>query len=91
MGWLFYTDGRVEKSEFGYGPVETRARWKKKGRLVIRTKKYEGREKTEKYELTFGGKQIKLVTDVEGQRPAPPFSFTLFYDLVPPEEAETGD
>lgn len=86
-----FTDGRVEKREWGFGPVETRARWKKKGKLVVKSTDDEGRTTTEKYELTFEGKQLKLVTDVEGHRPAPSFNYTRFYDLTPPEKTETED
>jgi hypothetical protein len=85
------TDGRVEKREWGFGPIETRARWKKKDKLVIRTTNNAGRITTKKYELVLGGKQLKVATHIEDMRPAPSFKFTSYYDLMPSEGTETED
>jgi hypothetical protein len=86
-----FTDGRVEKNEFGYGSVEIRAHWKKKNKLVVKSKSDSGPTTTHKYELALEGKQLKLVTSVANQRPAPSFSFVRYYDLMPPEDSATAD
>jgi hypothetical protein len=85
------TDGSVENNEYGYGPREVRARWKKKDQLVVRSKSDSGSTTTQKYELVLDGKQLKLVTNVVNQRPAPSFNFIRYYDLMPPEETGDGE
>jgi hypothetical protein len=84
-----FTDDRRQNVESGFGPVQIRARWKKKGRLVVSSKNDLGRNTTEKFELTMEGRQLQVVTNVEGYGPAPSFKFTRFYDRMPSEATET--
>ncbi len=92
-GWekSVFTDDRKVAMESWFGPVEIRARWKKKDRLVVKTTDSSGSSTTEKYELITDLGQLKVVTIVEGQRPAPSFSFTRYYDPEPPVKTEGQD
>jgi hypothetical protein len=77
---LLYTDGREQQAD-------TKVKWKKRGKLVVKSTTELGRNITERYELAMEGRQLLLVTSVDGDDRAPSFKFTRVDDRVLYEEA----
>jgi hypothetical protein len=76
-----YTDGREQQAD-------TKVKWKKRGKLVVNSTTELGRHITERYELAMEGRQLLLVTSIDGDDRAPSFKFTRVYDRVAYETTE---
>jgi hypothetical protein len=75
-----YADGREHRREGGTGEVETKTKWKKDGRLVVRSTTERGQEIKETFRHAPGESRLYVTTEVKGDGRMPGIEFERVYD-----------
>lgn len=83
-------DGKKHLREGGIGDVETQAKWKNDGRLVVKLTTEQGRKIKETYRLGTGGVRMYVDVEIEGDGRAMQLKFRRVYDWQDPEPGD-GD
>jgi hypothetical protein len=78
-----FPDGKRHRRETGVGDLETTARWKSDGRLVVKARTERGQEIEETYEIEPYAHRLHVTVESAGGR-GPKFSFLRVYDFVDP-------
>jgi hypothetical protein len=82
----YFTDNRKQQVSTELGKLTKRARWKKDGRLVVRSSRSDGSEITQTYRMDHGGARLTVTTRLEGRGPG--VTFQRVYERREPSEAE---
>jgi hypothetical protein len=82
----FFTDGRKQTREGGFGPVEFEATWKKRSLVVIEKPEAEGATVTRTYFFRRDDPHLYVNVKVEGRGPV--FDYQRVYDRTPQEEPQ---
>jgi hypothetical protein len=85
-----YTDGRKQTRESDFGDLETRAKWKKDGRLKVEATNEQGRKINEIYRCSSGEGRLYVTITMKGDGRMPDVTFDRVYDRAPdgaPDEA----
>jgi len=86
---VIYTDGRVQEREGGIGYVETKAKWKKDGRLVVKATTEQGRRVKEIFQHSSGESRLYVTIELESDGRMPEVSFQRVYDLATEDPSQS--
>jgi hypothetical protein len=82
----FFTDGRTQTREGGFGPVKFEANWKKRSLVVIEKPETEGATVTRTYFFRRDDPHLYVNVKVEGRGPV--FDYQRVYDRTRPQEPQ---
>ena len=81
-----FTDNRKQQVSTEFGKLTSRTRWKKDGRLVVRSSRSDGPEVTQTYQMDHDGARLTVTTRLEGRGPG--VTFQRVYERREPAEPE---